>query len=305
MQLEQLNRITAIGGGHGLGRLLSTLSFLERKLIGIVATTDNGGATGLLRQSHHCIAWGDIRNCLSQLAQQPLAAEVLNYRFNGDNSLAGHNLGNLLLHTLDQLSARPIDGIQLLSRLLNIDTRLFPMSECPTDLIADTDDGIECYGEIRVDQLKKMPLNLRLSGTVRATPEALRHIRRSDLILLGPGSLMTSLMPPLLVDDISQAIADSKAKAIFIDNLVPEQSPAGQLSLADRLQWMTGQLGHNLVDIVISNEADAAIQLPIIGPVAAELGMPHRHQPASLLAAIRAALSHLSATLPKSVVNAQ
>jgi len=290
MELEQLRRITCIGGGHGLGRILSTLSFLERRLVGVVATTDNGGATGLLRQSHHCIAWGDIRNCLSQLADQPLAAEVLNYRFSGDTGLNGHNLGNLLLYTLDQLSARPLDGIELLSRLLNIDTRLLPMSECPTDLIATTHEGIECYGEIRVDELTNMPLSLRLNGDVLATPEATRQIRRSELIILGPGSFLTSVMPPLLVEDISQAVADSQGKVIFIDNLVAERSPAGKLSLAERLAWLEQQLGQQIVDAVISNNDTQGLQMPVFNTVKADADVPHRHDADSLLTAIRTAL---------------
>ncbi|RUO65467.1 conserved hypothetical protein, cofD-related [Pseudidiomarina planktonica] len=291
MELEHLRRITAIGGGHGLGRLLSTLSFLERRLVGIVATTDNGGATGLLRQTHHCIAWGDIRNCLSQLVEQPLAAEVLNYRFSGDTSLTGHNFGNLLLYTLDQLSARPLDGIQLLSRLLSVDTRLLPMSENPTDLIATTHEGIDCYGEIRVDKLTRMPLSLRLNGSVSATPEAVRHIRRSDLIILGPGSFLTSVLPPLLVEDISQAIADSQANVLFIDNLVAEKSPAGQLSLAQRLAWLEQQLGHQLIDAVISNNNTHGVKVPVINSVQADSDVPHRHDAESLLQAIRSAVA--------------
>src|SRR5690554_2072469 len=123
--LRQLTCITALGGGHGLGRLLYSLKFMGKKLVGVVATTDNGGSTGKLRATHKCIAWGDIRNCLSQLAQQPLAAELLNYRYN-DNMLRGHSFGNLLLHTLNEISARPIDSIELLSRLLKVNCKVLP-----------------------------------------------------------------------------------------------------------------------------------------------------------------------------------
>ncbi|MGL4474759.1 MAG: 2-phospho-L-lactate transferase CofD family protein, partial [Shewanella sp.] len=96
--------VVAIGGGHGLGRVLASMSYLNEQLTGIVATTDNGGSTGRLRQNHHCIAWGDLRNCLSQLANQPSVGSLLfEYRFKGDDELTGHNLGNLMLHALDQL----------------------------------------------------------------------------------------------------------------------------------------------------------------------------------------------------------
>lgn len=293
MQLHGLRRITAIGGGHGLGRVLSTLSFMKHKLVGIVATTDNGGATGLLRESHHCIAWGDIRNCLSQLVEQPLAADVLNYRFDCNSSLKGHNFGNLLLHTLDQLSARPLDGIQLLSRLLNVDNRILPMSECPTDLIATTTDGIQCHGEIRIDKLPQMPNRLSLSGTVKATPEAISHIHNSELILLGPGSFLTSVMPPLLVDGIRDALLTTPAKIVFIDNLVDENGPAGELSLTEKMAFIDKQLGDSVIDLVLSNKTDNALTVPIIGGLESDPDVHYRHNTDNLLHTLEKAIQRI------------
>ncbi|RUO22465.1 hypothetical protein CWE08_04620 [Aliidiomarina iranensis] len=286
-------RITAIGGGHGLGRVMSTLSFLQSRLVGIVCTTDNGGATGMLRKHHQCIAWGDIRNCMSQLADQPLAKEVLNFRFNSNSNLDGHNLGNLLLYTLDALSARPIDGIQLLSRLLKVNNRILPMSETPTDLLAELDNNLQCFGEIRIDELSNMPKRLSLSPRVNATPEALHHLERSDLIILGPGSFLTSVMPPLLVDDMASIIAKSAAKVIFIDNLVPEQSPAGALSLKTKLEWLEQQLGYQLVDLAISNVSPLHSDIPVISCVEPDQELLHRHDTDGLLAALVQAAHHL------------
>lgn len=292
-QLRDLKMITAIGGGHGLGRVLHCLKFMRKRLIGIVATTDNGGASGRLRQHQHTIAWGDIRNCLSQLTQQPLAAEVLNYRFDEQHELHGHNLGNLLLYTLDQLSTRPIDGIALLSRLLNITTRVLPMSEIPVDLVAETHEKIQCFGEVHVDQLCRMPRQLKLEPTVQATPEAVQHILHSDLILLGPGSFMTSIMPPLLLAEIRNAIAASPAPVIFIDNLIAENSPAGRLSLSERLAWMQQQLGPLAIDLVISNHVDTQLTIPTINTVMPARDARHRHDPVSLLHALERALTLL------------
>lgn len=293
MQIASLRRITAIGGGHGLGRILSTLAFMKRRLVGVVATTDNGGATGLLRQSHHTIAWGDIRNCLSQLVEQPLAADVLNYRFSGDTALDGHNLGNLLLYTLDQVSARPLDGIQLLSRLLNVDTRLLPMSECPTDLIATTTDGIQCHGEILIDKLDTMPAGLELSSPVTATPEVVRHLYNSDLIILGPGSFMTSVLPPLLIKEVAQALRQSQGKIIFIDNLVHENGPAGKLSLSEKLAFLQQHIGECVVDMVLSNHHDTALKVPCIGGLEADATVHYRHDPRALLTRLNEATEQL------------
>jgi uncharacterized cofD-like protein len=292
-QLRDLKMITAIGGGHGLGRVLNSLMFMRKRLIGVVATTDNGGATGRLRQQQQTIAWGDIRNCLSQLTQQPLAAEVLNFRFADHHELQGHNFGNLLLHTLNQVSARPLDGIALLSRMLNITTRVLPMSEIPVDLVAETHEQLECFGEVHVDQLCRMPRRLKLEPEVHATPEAVQHILQSELILLGPGSFMTSIMPPLLIAEIRQAIADSPAPVVFIDNLIAEQSPAGRLSLSERLAWMEQQLGPLAIDLVITNHADEQLTLPTINSIMPAHDAPHRHDPASLLQALERAVTLL------------
>ncbi|EGN75733.1 hypothetical protein A28LD_0778 [Idiomarina sp. A28L] len=286
-------RITAIGGGHGLGRVMSTLSFLDRRLVGIVTTTDNGGSTGMLRKHHQCIAWGDIRNCMSQLANQPLAKEVLNYRFNSDSNLDGHNLGNLLLYSLDALSARPIDGIQLLSRLLKVNNRILPMSEMPTDLLAELDNNLQCFGEIRIDELGTMPQRLSLSPQVNSTPEALQHLKRSDLIILGPGSFLTSVMPPLLVTDIAQAIKKSPAKVIFVDNLVPELSPAGNLTLLQKFAWLEQQIGYQPIDLAISNVSPLHTNIPIVSCVASDQELIHRHDTDGLLTALAQSAQHL------------
>ncbi len=293
MQLSTLKRVTAIGGGHGLGRVLSSLRFLKHRLVGVVTTTDNGGATGLLRQSHDCIAWGDIRNCLSQLVEQPLAAQVLNYRFSGDDPLAGHNFGNLLLHTLDQISARPSDGIHLLSRLLNVDTRLLPMSECPTDLIAVTQDDIECHGEILIDNLPQLPRSLKLTNDAIATPEVLQHIKKSELVILGPGSFLTSVLPPLLVPKIGEALAATRGRVVFIDNLVHEKGPAGAMSVGDKLAFIEQHVGAPVIDAVLTNFADPSVNIPQMGELKSDHDVHYRHDTDVLLAQLNQLLKQL------------
>ena len=110
--LADLDRVVALGGGHGLGRVLSSLSSLGSRLTGIVTTTDNGGSTGRIRRSEGGIAWGDMRNCLNQLITEPsVASAMFEYRFGGNGELSGHNLGNLMLKALDHLSVRPFVGI--------------------------------------------------------------------------------------------------------------------------------------------------------------------------------------------------
>ena len=242
--LNQYQHVVAIGGGHGLGRVLASLSFLGQKLTGIVATTDNGGSTGRLRQDQNCIAWGDLRNCLTQLAPRPSIGSLLfDYRFSGDNELSGHNLGNIILLAMDQLCVRPLEAIHLIRHMLKIDTRLLPMSEQPTHLLATQSDGSQVMGEMNVDNMPTMPSTLTLSPMVMPTLEACEAIKHAELIILGPGSFLTSTLPALLLPDIAQAIAVSRATIVFIDNLTAEHSPAASLTLDEKVKWCETLIG--------------------------------------------------------------
>jgi len=220
-----LDRVVALGGGHGLGRVMSSLSSLGSRLTGIVTTTDNGGSTGRIRRAEGGIAWGDMRNCLNQLITEPsVASAMFEYRFGGNGELSGHNLGNLMLKALDHLSVRPLEAINLIRNLLKVDAFLIPMSEQPVDLMAIDAEGHEVYGEVNIDQLLLPPTELMTYPSVPATREAVEAIGEADLILIGPGSFYTSLMPILLVKELAQALRRTPAPMVYIGNLGRELS---------------------------------------------------------------------------------
>lgn len=248
-----LDRVVALGGGHGLGRVMSSLSSLGSRLTGIVTTTDNGGSTGRIRRSEGGIAWGDMRNCLNQLiTEQSVASAMFEYRFGGNGELSGHNLGNLMLKALDHLSVRPLEAINLIRNLLKVDAFLIPMSEQPVDLMAIDTEGHEVYGEVNIDQLILPPQELMTYPSVPATREAVEAIGEADLILIGPGSFYTSLMPLLLVKELAQALRRTPAPMVYIGNLGKELSPAAaSLSLADKLNLMEQYVGKKIIDGVI------------------------------------------------------
>lgn len=260
--LNQLNAVVALGGGHGLGRLLSALSFLKERLTGIVATTDNGGSTGRIRSQQGVIAWGDLRNCLNQIIVKPtIASRLFEYRFAGTGELAGHNLGNLILTALENMQIRPLEGINLVRELLHVRSQLIPMSEIPVHLIAQLHSGESVFGEVQIDSLAETPQHLALDTMVVATPEAISAIQSAELILLGPGSFFTSIMPNLLVAGIANSIAQSKARVVFIDNIGQEHGPVGQLSLNQRIEWMENCIGQARINAVITTD-DAGSELP-------------------------------------------
>lgn len=251
--LQQLNKVVALGGGHGLGRVLSSLAFLNERLTGIVATTDNGGSTGRIRDQHGGIAWGDLRNCLTQITAKPTVASALfEYRFSGSGELAGHNLGNLILKALEDMQIRPTKALELVRNLLYVKVGLLPMSEIPVHLIGHMDDGQNIFGEVAVDALSQMPHTLSLEPKVQATPESLAEIAQADLILLGPGSFLTSIMPCLLIPELADTIQASHAKIIFIDNIGKEHGIAGTLSLSERIEWLERYIGQGRLNGVIT-----------------------------------------------------
>lgn len=247
--------IVAIGGGHGLGRILSSLSCYGSKVTGIVATTDNGGSTGRIRACQGGIAWGDMRNCINQLITEPsIGSMIFEYRFKGNGELNGHNLGNLMLTALDNLSIRPLDAINLIRDMLNVETQIIPMSEHPSDLAAITYSGEIINGETSVDELQEVPKRLYLKPAVPATKEALNAINQADLILLGPGSFLTSVMPILLLRDLGIALKNSNAQIVFITNLDKEHGPAGKMSLETMLHWCERAMNGRKIDTILTDK---------------------------------------------------
>jgi len=295
MQLNKLN-IVAIGGGHGLGRVLSTLSFMGNKLTGIVTTTDNGGSTGKLRKRSSSIAWGDLRNCLTELVDQDsIGSQLFNFRFDGNDELGGHNLGNLILYGLGEVQSRPLDSIKLIRRILRVRTQVLPMSETPTDLMAFYPEGRCRVGELSVDEMPIMPKSLMLAPLVKSIAPCINAINDADLIILGPGSFLTSIVPPLLVRDISNAIANRKGHCVFIDNIALESSPAAKLTIDEKIQWLENNIGCSPIDSVICQDASVeSTKTNVICRDLAHHKQPHHHDKKKLISALEACVTQLN-----------
>lgn len=296
--LADLDRVVALGGGHGLGRVMSSLSSLGSRLTGIVTTTDNGGSTGRIRRSEGGIAWGDMRNCLNQLITEPsVASAMFEYRFTGNGELAGHNLGNLMLKALDHLSVRPLEAINLIRNLLKVDAFLIPMSEQPLDLMALDSEGHAVYGEVNIDQLTQPVQELMLFPSALATREAVQAIAEADLILIGPGSFYTSLLPLLLLDNLAQALRRTPAPVVYIGNLGKELSvAAASLSLNDKLALMEQYVGKRIIDAVVVGptvDVSSVTDRIVIQDVLEASDVPYRHDRRLLRAALERAVQSL------------
>ncbi len=295
MQLKKLN-IVAIGGGHGLGRVLSTLAFMGPQLTGIVTTTDNGGSTGRLRKRSSTIAWGDLRNCLTQLVDQDsIGNQLFNFRFKGEDELGGHNLGNLILYGLEKVQSSPMESIELVRRILRVKTQVLPMSETPTDLMAFYPKGRCRLGEMSVDEMSIMPKDMMLAPLVKSIKPCIEAINNADLIILGPGSFLTSVVPPLLVRDIAKAINERKGHCVFIDNIVAERSPAAKLSLDEKLTWIERNIGCLPIDSVIcQDETLHSNKVNIICQDLSHHDISHHHDSDKLINALENCVARIS-----------
>jgi uncharacterized cofD-like protein len=237
-------RITALGGGTGLASLLQGLRVLhfpvgmrdeadQDRLTAIVTMADDGGSSGALRRGYNILAPGDIRNCLLALSDaDPTLQELFNFRFDGQ--LGGHSLGNLMLTALALLEKDFGKAVERASKLLDVRGRVLPASLDDVQLMAEFVDGSCSMGESHIAAVGRRIRRMSLVPRhIRALPQALDSISGSHLVVLGPGSLYTSLIPVLLVRGIAEAIADSGARVVLAMNLMTEPGETDGYTAAD------------------------------------------------------------------------
>ncbi len=271
--LRQSVRIVAVGGGTGLATLLRELkehvsrrkSEAERMpisdLAAVVTVTDDGGSSGRLRRDYAMLPPGDIRNCLVALSKDAaLLSRLFQYRFpsaSGGAGLRGHSFGNLFLTALTRVTGDFTEAVRLSGQVLAIRGRIFPSTAQNVTLEAVLEDGRIVRGETRISRSKKRIRRVRLfPRNVRPLPEVLRAIRDADLIFVGPGSLFTSIIPNLLVRGVVAAMRKSKARRIYVANLMTQPGETQGFSVADHVRAIYDHTGAGLFDwIVVNNGA--------------------------------------------------
>ena len=251
-------KIVAIGGGTGLSNMLRGLKRYTRNLTAIVTVTDNGGGSGVLRRELGMLPPGDIRNCMQALANtEDTIEELLSYRFAG-GSLKGQSFGNLFLAALGGISESFEEAVTKMGQVLAVSGRVLPVSNDLLDLEAKLSDGSTVLGEteiVRTCREKKLKIQ-----KIRITPEkaspvsaCLEAIRQAELILLGPGSLYTSVLPNLLVDGVREEICRSDAVKLYICNVMSQAGETDGYSVADHVQALLSQTGAKLFDGCLAN----------------------------------------------------
>ena len=260
-------RIAVIGGGHGLSNMLRGLKDYTENLAAIVTVADDGGGSGALRQDLGMPPPGDIRNCLAALANtEPLMKQMMDYRFQ-EGSLAGQSFGNLFLAALNGISPSFDTAVRRMSEVLAITGRVLPVTTADVQLEAEFENGASVVGESKIFHCKKKEdcriTKVRLlPERPKALPEALSAIHEADMIVLGPGSLYTSIIPNLLVDGIVDAIRESTALKIYVCNVMTQEGETEGYTAADHIAAIFQHSEPGLFSLCLANSspipADAA-----------------------------------------------
>lgn len=253
-------KIVAIGGGHGLSNMLRGLKNHTGNLTAIVTVADDGGGSGMLRQDLGMPPPGDIRNCMQALANvEPVMAQLLGYRFT-EGSLSGQAFGNLLLAALNGISDSFDQAVARMSEVLAISGRILPVTNADVQLEAIFENGSRVLGESKIFRFKKEQdcriRNVRLLPEHSAAlPQAIQALEEADLILLGPGSLYTSVIPNLLVDGIVDAICKSDALKMYICNIMTQDGETEGMTASDHVAALLNHGAPGLIDLCLANSA--------------------------------------------------
>ncbi len=284
--LDRGPKVVVVGGGTGLSTLLRGLKNYTNNITAIVTVGDDGGSSGRLRQELGVLPPGDIRNCITALAdEEKLVTELFSYRFESGGGLEGHSFGNLFITALCSLtSGDMLQAVRTASRVLKSCGQVLPSTLTPVTLVAELEDGRIIKGESKITaaggKIQKVFLE---PSHPTPTPECLQSIQAADLIVLGPGSLYTSVIPNLLVMGMADAIHEASANKVYISNIMTQPGETINYSVADHLEAILkhagcpGKLANELIEAVIVNNELPRLPLPE-GNVPVDLDFERIHE---------------------------
>ena len=257
-------RIVALGGGTGLSTLLRGLKEHTSNLTAVVTVADDGGSSGKLRTQVGLPPVGDIRNCIVALADaEPLMGRLLQYRFPGEDgpeSLAGHAVGNLLIAAMTAVEGGDFEeGVRQMNRVLAVRGRVVPASSTPLVLHARLGDGREVVGQSQIAKTSGIERVWLTPESATAAGDAVDAIAEADLIVIGPGSLFTSVLPSLLLPEIRDALLASSAPRVYVCNVATQPGETTGFDLADHLEAIDRHVSCDVVDLVLANSATVPV----------------------------------------------
>lgn len=256
-QLAQGPKIVVIGGGTGLATLLYGLKEYTSNLSAIVTVSDEGGSSGRLREQFGLLAPGDIRNCLVALADtEPLMRNLFQFRFGGKAELDGHSFGNLFITAMTKITGDFEQAVKESSKVLAIRGQVIPSTLTAVRLRAEYADGTKILGESKIPNQKKQIKRIYLEPKdCDAAPEAINAIREADLIVIGPGSLYTSVIPNLLIEGITKTILESQSTKVYICNIMTQSGETDNYKASDHIEAIVAHAKSKLFDYCVLNLA--------------------------------------------------
>ncbi len=250
-------KVVVLGGGTGASTLIRGLKQFPIDLNAIISVCDDGKSTGILREEFNIPAVGDIRRVLVAMSEtEPLVMELFNYRFNTTSDLDGHTVGNLLLTAMAEITGNLSDGIEALSKVLNLKGKVIPLTEDNVILMGEMDDGSVIEGEHNITMAKKKINKVYYKDPATPTKEAINAIKEADLIVLSMGSLFTSIIPNLICDEIIKALDESNAKIMYACNMMTQPGETDNYTVSDHVKLLNEYLGKHKIDVVIANSGD-------------------------------------------------
>jgi uncharacterized cofD-like protein len=249
-----MQRVVVLGGGHGLSVLLKGLKLFPVDLTAVVAVSDDGSSTGKLRKEFNIPAVGDLRNVVISLSEsEPLFEKLFQYRFKGSSDLAGHPVGNLLLAALTDINGSLTEAVASFSEILNLKGKVLPLTEDTVTLVAHTKQGELLEGEEHIRKSGKDIEYVEYKEKPNVLDEVITEIEKADLIILGLGSLVTSVLPNLICPEVVEAIKKSQARVLYVCNAMTEHGETDNFTVSDHLKFLNKYLGNNVIDAVLAN----------------------------------------------------
>ncbi|MBA3688109.1 MAG: YvcK family protein [Chloroflexi bacterium] len=301
-------RIVALGGGNGLSTLLRGLKGYSANITAIVTLADDGGSSGRLRQQLGIAPPGDIRNCIAALADaEPLMTQLMQYRFPPGSGLDDHAFGNLFIAAMTAVTGDFEEAVRESNRVLAVRGQVLPATSVPLNLAATLESGRHLKGQVSISTAEEPIATVSIEpADVRANPEAIERILEADLVVVGPGSLYSSVLPNLLISDIRDAVAAASGIRAYVCNVATQPGETSFYSAAQHLEALIDHVGDGLFDYVLLNDNHDArrpegwmgqpvqvdvrrlesFEVTIVEEDLVDVANAHRHDPAKLAAAL-------------------
>ena len=253
-----MKNVVVLGGGTGMSHLLSGLKLFPVSVTAIISVADNGRSTGVLKRELDIPAVGDVGKVMLTMANENVdLVNLMSYRFKIP-SLENHPIRNILLAALIEQKGNLTDAIDFMCKLLNIKGRILPVTEEKVELVGFMDDGSKIIGEENITKSDKKILDLGYDRDFNVNKEVIKSIKNADLIIISPGSLYTSIMPHLIIPEISDAINNSKAKKMYVSNIFTQPGETDDFKVGDHIKVLEKYINH--IDVVIANNKDIPIK---------------------------------------------